>query len=101
MPTVQQQNTIQCTSNTYISAACEKGKRAKSLSLNLKQSFICYIRIKANNLLQGTGAPYLNHVHPLPNIKEAPLTGDVVQQQHAVGPAEIRLCNAAKPDERK
>lgn len=44
---------------------------------------------------------YLDHVHPLSHVKEALLTGDVVQQQHTVRPPEIRLCNAAKPERRK
>lgn len=44
---------------------------------------------------------YLNHVHPFSNIQEALLTGDIVQQQHTIRPAEIRLCNAAKPDRGK
>lgn len=48
-----------------------------------------------------SGCFYLHHVHPLANIQEALLAGDVVQQQHAVRTPEIRLGDAAKPDSRK
>lgn len=43
---------------------------------------------------------YLNHVYPLSNVEEALLTGDVIQQQHAVRTPEIRLGDAAEPDRR-
>lgn len=52
-------------------------------------------------MIEASGPHYLNHVYPLSNIEEALLTGDVVQQQHAVRPPEIRLCDAAEPDGRK
>lgn len=52
------------------------------------------------NELPGVSEPrYLNHVHPLSHVEEAALAGDVVQQQHAVRTAEIRLGDAAEPDE--
>lgn len=50
------------------------------------------------NVSQRTVVHYLNHVHPLSNIKKALLTGDVVQQQHTIRPAEVRLRNAVEPE---
>lgn len=52
-----------------------------------------------NQLLAVSEPCYLNHVHPLSDVEEATLAGDVVQQQHAVRTPEIRLGDAAKPEE--
>lgn len=54
-----------------------------------------------NELLGVSGPRYLNHVHPLSDVEEATLAGDVVQQQHAVRAAEIGLGDAAEPGEKQ
>lgn len=86
------------TLNTYTSAACKGEKNGSRLLIGCSG-----LSDGTNwNVLLGVCEPrYLDHVHPLPNVEEAALAGDVVQQQHAVRTAEIRLGNAAEPDEKQ
>lgn len=97
----------------YLHVCCmstrEKGKITQEILRLHLTTTICYNNINANtsvwsyllytyNVSQRTVVHYLNHVHPLSNIKKALLTGDVVQQQHTIRPAEVRLCNAVEPE---
>lgn len=40
---------------------------------------------------------YLNHVHPFSHVEKALFTGDIIQQEDAIGSSEVGLSNAAEP----
>lgn len=40
---------------------------------------------------------HLDLLHPVPDVEKAALRGYVIQEQHPMGFAEIRPCNAPEP----